>query len=58
MKTKNIDEDIMDKSYRPPKHHNASDYLDNEAPERVYTSSGEEITGETEFGRELVGERT
>ena len=41
----------MDKSYHPPKRSNA---LDNEAPEYIYTSNGEEVTGETEYGRELV----
>ena len=57
MKTKNINEDIFNKLYQPPKYHNTFDYLD-EAPERVYTSSGKEITGKTEFGCELIGERS
>ena len=40
-----------DKSYQPPKRSNA---LDDEAPECIYTSGGEEVTTETEYGRELV----
>lgn len=51
-KTKEIDDDPKDKSYQPLKHSNA---LDDEAPECIYTSDGEEVTSETEFGRELVG---
>jgi len=50
-KTKDTDKDSNDKSYQPPKCSNA---LDNEAPESIYTSNGEEVTMETEYGRELV----
>ena len=54
-KSKNIsDSDPKDKSYRPLK---CTDALDDEAPEFIYTSDGEEVTSETEFGRELVGDR-
>ena len=54
-KSKNIsDDDPKDKSYRPLKR---TDALDDEAPEFIYTSDGEEVTSETEFGRELVGDR-
>ncbi|KAI9509506.1 hypothetical protein F5148DRAFT_1282929 [Russula earlei] len=52
VKTKDINDEPKDKLYRPPKHSNALDY---EAPEYIYTSDGEEVTSETEFGRELVG---
>jgi hypothetical protein len=51
-KTKDINEDLNDKLYQPPKHSNA---LDDEAPESIYTSNGEEVTMEPEYGRELVG---
>jgi hypothetical protein len=51
-KTRDVDDDPKDKSYQPPKCSNA---LDDEAPERVYGSDGEEVTSETEFGCELVG---
>ena len=54
-KTKDIDDDPKDKSYQPLKCSNA---LDDEAPECIYTSNGEEVTSETEFGRELVGGKT
>ncbi len=47
----NDDSDVKDKTYQPPKRSNA---LDNEAPEMVYASNGEEITSETEKGCELV----
>lgn len=40
-----------DKTYQPPK---KSDALDNEAPNSIYTSDGEEVTTETEYGTELV----
>jgi hypothetical protein len=50
--SKEIDDDAKDKSYQKPKRSNA---LDDEAPEYIYTSDGEEVTTETEFGRELVG---
>ena len=50
-----IDNDPKDKSYQPLKHSNA---LDDEAPKCIYTSNGEEVTSETEFGRELVGGKT
>jgi hypothetical protein len=50
-KTKGNDNDPKDKPYQPPK---CSDALDNEAPERIHASDGEEITSETEYGRELV----
>lgn len=51
-RTKDIDDDSDDESYRPPKRSNV---LDDEAPEYVFTDAGEEATGETDFGRELVG---
>jgi hypothetical protein len=51
-KTEDDCEDPKDKSYEPPKRSNA---LDDEAPERIYSSGGEEVTSETEQGRELVG---
>ena len=47
--TKN--DDGKDKTYRPPKQSNA---LDDEAPEQIYGSDGEELTSETEYGCELV----
>jgi hypothetical protein len=50
--TKEIGDDPKDKSYQPLKRSNA---LDDEALECIYTSDGEEVTSETEFGRELVG---
>lgn len=50
-KPKDIDDDPKDKSYQPLKRSNA---LDNEVPECIYTSDGEEVISETEFGRELV----
>lgn len=54
-KTKNKSEEeedsAKDKTYRPPKHSNP---LDNEAPPSIYTTDGEEVTTETEYGRELV----
>jgi hypothetical protein len=53
-KTRNKSEDddsTKDKTYRPPKRSNP---LDDEAPQSIYTTEGEEITSETEFGRELV----
>jgi len=40
-----------DKMYQPPKHSNA---LDDEAPEQIYGSDGEELTNKTEYGCELV----
>ena len=51
-KTKNVDNDPRDKTYQAPKHSNA---LDDEAPDRIYASDGEEATSKTDFGRELVG---
>ena len=48
------DDDPKDKSYQPPKHSNA---LDNEAPECIYTSDGEEITTETEHGQKVVSRK-
>jgi hypothetical protein len=53
-KTKDTDDDPKDKSYQPPKCSNA---LDDEAPKCIYASDGEEVTSETEFGRELVGRK-
>jgi hypothetical protein len=50
-KTKDDDNNLKDKSYQPPKCSNA---LDDEAPERIYASDGEEVTSETEQGHELV----
>ena len=44
-------DDEKDKAYRPPKHSSA---LDDEAPEQIYGSDGEELTSETDRGRELV----
>ena len=49
--TKDTDDDLNDKSYQPSKQSNA---LNNEAPECIYTSNGEEVISETEYGRELV----
>jgi len=46
-KTKEVDNDLKDKSYQPPKRSNA---LDNKAPEYIYTSDGDEVMSETEFG--------
>ena len=43
--------DRDDKTYQPPKKSNA---LDEEAPETIYGSDGEEISSETEYGHELV----
>lgn len=40
-----------DKTYQPPKRSNA---LDNEVPNSIYTSDGEEVTTETEYGTKLV----
>ena len=48
-KTKN--DDGKDKTYQPPKHSSA---FDDEAPEQIYGSDGEELTSETEYGHELV----
>ena len=50
-KTKGNDDDPKDKPYQPSK---CSDALDNEAPECIHASDGEEITSETEYSRELV----
>ena len=50
-KTKGNDNDLKDKPYQPPK---CSDALDNEAPEHIHASDGEEITHEMEYGCELV----
>jgi hypothetical protein len=50
-KIKDTEEDPKDKSYQPPKHSNV---LDDEAPDCIYTSDGEEATSETDFGFELV----
>jgi hypothetical protein len=49
--SKDTDDDLNDKLYQPPKRSNA---LDNEAPECIYTSNGEEVISETEYGCELV----
>jgi hypothetical protein len=51
MKTKDINEDVEDKLYQPPKRCNA---LDDEVPECIYTNAGDKVTGKTEFGHELV----
>ena len=51
IKTKNDNNNLKNKSYRPLKH---SDVLDNEAPESIYASDGEEIMSETEYGCEQV----
>jgi len=53
-KPKDRDDDPNDKSYHPPKHSNA---LDNEAPECIYTSNGEEAITETEYGRKVVSKK-
>jgi hypothetical protein len=45
------DDSAKDKTYQPPKRSNP---LDDEAPQTIYTTEGEEITSETEYGRELV----
>jgi len=45
------DSSKKDKTYWPPKRCNP---LDDEAPESIYTGDGDEITIETEYGRELV----
>lgn len=50
-KTKEDDE--KDKNYRPLKHSHSS-ALDDEVPEQIYGSDGEEIMSETHHGRELV----
>ena len=50
-KTKGNNNDLKDKPYQLPKH---SDALDNEAPEHIHASNGEEITSEMEYGCELV----
>jgi len=50
-KTKGNNNNPKDKPYQPPKH---SDTLDNEVPERIHASDGEEIMSETEYGCELV----
>lgn len=49
--TEDNNDKIKDKTYRPPKRSNA---LDGEAPKSIYGSDGEEVTIETEHGRELV----
>jgi hypothetical protein len=54
-KTKGNNDDPKDKSYQLPKR---SDALDNEAPEHIHASDGDEITSETEYGRELVCSQT
>ena len=43
--------DGKDKTYQPPKCSNA---LDDEAPEQIFGSDGEELTSETEYGCKLV----
>jgi hypothetical protein len=50
-KTKGNNDNPKDKPYQPPK---CSDALDNEAPEHIHASDGEEIMSETEYGHELV----
>jgi hypothetical protein len=49
------DDDEKDKAYRPPKHSNA---LEDEEPEQIYGSDGEELMSETDRGRELVSFHT
>jgi hypothetical protein len=51
LSNQNKDDDKKDKMYQPPKHNSA---LDDEAPEQIYGSDGEEIISETEYGHELV----
>jgi hypothetical protein len=50
-KNKDNEDHKNDKTYQPPKRSNA---LDDEAPKSIYTSDGEEVTTETEYGTELV----
>ena len=45
------DDDEKDKAYRPPKQSSA---LDDEEPEQIYGSDGEELISETDHGCELV----
>jgi hypothetical protein len=45
------DDSTKDKTYQPPKHSNP---LDDEAPQTIYTTKGEEITSKTEYDCELV----
>ena len=45
------DDDEKDKTYKPPKH---SSTLDDEAPEQIYGSDGEELVSETDYGHKLV----
>ena len=49
------DDDPEDKTYKPPKKSNA---LENEAPQAIFGSDGEEISSETEHGREVVSRLT
>jgi hypothetical protein len=46
-KNKVDEDDKNDRTYQPPKRSNA---LDNEAPKSIYTSNGEEVITETEYG--------
>jgi hypothetical protein len=45
------DDDLNDKTYKPPKHSNA---LDDEAPQSIHASDGEKVMTETEYGHEVV----
>ena len=49
--TEDNNDNIKDKTYRPPKHSNA---LDGEAPRSIYGSDSEEVMIETKHGHELV----
>jgi len=51
LSNKTKDDDGKDKTYQSPKHSSA---LDDEAPEQIYGSDGEELTSKTEYGCELV----
>ena len=51
LSNQNKDDDKKDKMYQPPK---LSSALDDEAPEQIYGSDGEELISETEYGLELV----
>ena len=51
LSNKTKDDNRKDKTYQPPKHSSA---LDDEAPEQIYGSDGEELMSETEYGHELV----
>ena len=44
-------DDAKDTTYHPPKRSNA---LEDQAPKVIFGSSGEEVSSETELGREVV----